>query len=298
MRPDELQAWAARCIPGDGPVEFHRLGDGLVNDTYRVVRGSCVYALRVATAEPNDLGLDRAWEARVLEFAWAAGLSAQPVRCDPLRGILLTHWIEGSSWTAEQVRRQSNIGRIAQLARRIHGLPLPEPVREMNPGRWIDYYGAALLRRPARSGGRALHARESAEMRAAAAAKLARLAALPSVPPVICHGDMHVFNLLDRGRSLALLDWEYAHASDPLWDLAGWSANNDLPQDLRRKLLESYLGRAPAPDESSRLQLLAWLYDYVCILWSELYSSLHSGAAAAGVAVRAKLLEARLAMRD
>jgi hypothetical protein len=81
--------------------------------------------------------------------------------------------------------------------------------------------------------------------------------------------------------------------------------------------LASYTGRPPARTDYLRLQLLGWLYDYVCLLWSELYLNLHrnerpgadsrgadspgvnsSGAALddpqGGVAARARLLAARL----
>ena len=56
---------------------------------------------------------------------------------------------------------------------------------------------------------------------AAAVQHVAALAALPNLDPVVCHSDLHTLNLIDCGDSLVLLDWEYAHASDPLWDLAG-----------------------------------------------------------------------------
>jgi hypothetical protein len=59
--------------------------------------------------------------------------------------------------------------------------------------------------------------------------------------------------------------------------LASWSGNNDLPNELRLGLLASYAGRPPTVDEIRRLQLLAWLYDYVCLLWSELYLNLRRG---------------------
>jgi thiamine kinase-like enzyme len=142
-------------------------------------------------------------------------------------------------------------------------------------------------------------------LRAAAAAQLTALAALPGAGPVLCHSDLHTLNLVERGGpteashgALVLLDWEYAHAADPLWDLAGWSANTDLEGELEQDLLAQYLGRTPAPDEQSRLRRLKWLYDYVCLLWSELYLKLHGGAGKAasedGVAKRARLLAARL----
>jgi thiamine kinase-like enzyme len=97
---------------------------------------------------------------------------------------------------------------------------------------------------------------------------------------------------------LVVLDWEYAHATDPLWDLAGWSANNDLEHELRQDLLAKYLGRAPARNDELRLQRLAWVYDYICLLWSELYLNLHGGSGKTpttdAVASRARMLAARL----
>jgi thiamine kinase len=293
MPLDELESMVSRHVPGEGKPEIHRLGHGLVNDTYRVLRGGRAYALRVAATNLYGLGLDRAWEARVLERAAAADLAPVPEYCDPQRGILIARWVDGRLWSPVDVRRQSNIARVAELMRRIHALPMPAPARAMSPAKWIEYYGAAL----------------TGELSAAAARRLAALAALPGVDPVVCHSDLHTLNLVDRGNSLVLLDWEYAHAADPLWDLAGWSANNDLEDNLKHDLLASYTGRPPTHHEYLRLQLLGWLYDYVCLLWSELYLNRHRGespsvgapglaASAAdtsgGIAARARLLAARL----
>jgi thiamine kinase-like enzyme len=94
---------------------------------------------------------------------------------------------------------------------------------------------------------------------------------------------------------LILLDWEYAHVADPLWDLAGWSANNDLAAEAQWNLLSDYLQTTPAQQEWRRLRLLLWLYDYVCLLWCELYLNvLGEQGGGAGVAERARLLDARL----
>jgi thiamine kinase len=286
MRPDELEGLAVRHVPGGGPPIIERLGKGLINETYRVVRDGERFALRVAAANPHHLGVDREWEGRVLAAAVAADLAPAVVYCDPEHGILLTHWIEGVPWSPSDVGRAPGIERLAELLRRIHALPIPTPARLMNPARWIDYYSGVAPHAPT-------------VLRQAAAAQLAALAALPGADPAVCHSDLHVQNLIDRGNSLVLLDWEYAHASDPLWDLAGWSANNDFDPELRHELLVRYAGRPPTRGESSRLERLGWLYDYVCLLWSGLYLNLRGDAAPdpaarTEVAARALLLTARL----
>jgi thiamine kinase-like enzyme len=129
------------------------------------------------------------------------------------------------------------------------------------------------------------------EIEKSLAVRGAALAALPSVPSVLCHSDLHAANLVAGEGGLKLLDWEYAHLSEAFWDLAGWSCNNDLAEEARRLLLLSYLGRTPRDEETERLEHLAWLYDYVCVLWSELFAA--RGEARA-VSARARFLAERL----
>jgi thiamine kinase len=280
MLLNDVESLAARHVPGHGTVDIQRLSEGLVNETYRVLRDGSAFVLRVA-ASTHGLGLDHAWEARVLERAAQGGLAPALEYCDPQRGILIARWIDGSSWGPADVRRPANISRMAALLRRIHALPIPAPARIMSAEMWIHHYAAARPNIPA-------------GLQAAATARLNALAELPGADRVLCHSDLHTLNLIDRGPSLVLLDWEYAHAADPLWDLAGWSANNDLENELREDLLANYAGRAPTAEEQARLRLLGWLYDYVCWLWSEIYLTLPGGAPRQGVAARARLLAARL----
>jgi thiamine kinase len=321
MLSSEIGSIAALHVPGTGKLHIHRLRHGLVNATYRVERDGGSYALRVPAANACELGLDRGWEARVLERAVPAGLAPALAYCDPQRGILITRWVDGRSWSAAQVRSQANISRMALLLRRIHALPMPTPMRILSPATWIEHYCAAIRHRIERNpGGSAaptgtdsladtvvladtVDSTDAAALRSAAGERLAALAVLPSAAPVVCHSDLHTFNLIDCGQSLILLDWEYAHASDPLWDLAGWSANNDLEEELQHQLLASYAGRPPTGDECMRLQLLGWLYDYVCWLWAELYLDLQrdpehgeapGDAAREGILARCRLVAARL----
>jgi thiamine kinase-like enzyme len=297
----DVEGVARRHVPGIGKIDIHRLRHGLVNATYRVLRDGNAYALRVAAANLHDLGLDRRWEVRVLEGAVAAELAPALVYCDPERGILISRWVDGRSWSPEDARRPVNLSRMAKLIHRIHDLAVPVPARVMTPARWIDYYAAA-----------GAQTARVAVLRAAAAERLRELAALPGVEPVVCHSDLHTLNLIDRDGSLVMLDWEYAHAADPLWDLAGWSANSDFSDELAIQLLADYAGRTPTPEQRLRLGHLSWLYDYVCLLWSELYLSLDSGRPGAAprdavpgdaarsdsalgeVSARAELLAARL----
>jgi thiamine kinase len=280
--PEEL---ALRWVPGGGPVTLKPLAAGLVNDSYRVEREGRVYSMRLA-ADVLELGIDREWECRVLQCAARAGLAPVIVRCEPSRGILVAEWTGGQAWTGEELRLPGNIRALTGLLRRVHALPIPRPARIMSPAAWIAHYGQAAARtgmRPAAAAG----------LRSAADAHLEQLAGIPGAHSVLCHSDLHRLNLA-AGERFVLLDWEYAHVSDPYWDLAAWIANNDGTASFATDVLAGYLGRPAGEHETERLRLLTWLYDYVCLLWSELYLTQRDGDPESEVPARARLLALRL----
>jgi thiamine kinase-like enzyme len=226
-----------------------------------------------------------------LAQAGQRGLAAPLVCGNAERGFLVQEWVVGHPWPASAVREPVNIARLTALLRRVHELPQPAPRRVVRPSAWVEHYTAALVKAKLNT---------AAVLATAAAARIASLQALPRPPDVVCHSDLHLLNLLEcpprAGDSspLMLLDWEYAHLSEAFWDLAGWSANNDFTDPLLRSLLCAYLSREPHEAEWKRCKLLVWLYDYVCLLWSQLYLSSHRGSAAEGIAARAGLLNERL----
>jgi len=290
MPRSTLEALALRWVPGDGPVEVQALTSGLVNESCRVARAGRLYSMRVATAGGGDLGVDREWECKVLGRAAAAGLAPAILCCEPAQGILVADWVNGRTWAPREIGQPAQIRAMAQLLRRVHALAIPLPARVMSPAAWIAHYSEA-------SEASAHHGsavpRPSAGLRGAAEDRLWMLAASRSHEPALCHSDLHSLNV-SMGERLMLLDWEYAHVSDPYWDLAGWTANNDWTEPLAAQLLANYLERPAEAHESAHLALLVWLYDYVCLLWSELYLRQRPGAASDGVSDRAAQLAIRL----
>ena len=288
MPRSPLEDLARDCVPGLGPLEIYPLGAGLVNESYRVVRDGREFSLRVAANESGELGVDRRWECRVLEAAVAADLAPTIERCDPERGVLVAAWMPGRSLSPTEIRQPEGIDTMADLLRRVHALPIADPARVMSPAAWIAHYRGALQRRGA-------VAPRAEAMLPDAHKRLALLAESPYAP-VVCHSDLHRLNVLIGVRAI-LLDWEYAHVSDPLWDLAGWAANNDWGIQAAARLLASYLGRAPDRAEHVLLQSFIWLYDYVCLWWSELYLRQEPCAGSAAVMHRVETLGRRLMRR-
>jgi thiamine kinase len=288
MRPHDIGVLCEAIVPGRGPIQISELSQGLVNRSLRVVREARAYVLRLPIADGGAIALDRGWEARLLQIAADAGLAPALRYSDAARGILLSDWVQGYTWEGTDVCSSASTEKMAQLLRRVHALSIALPAHQMSPAAWVRHYESTALKH-----------------RAAAAGRLSEWAALPAAPLVVCHGDLHVLNLVQSGDSLWLLDWEYAHVNEAFWDLAGWCANGDFDEGAKRRLLGCYLGSPPNAEQWRRLELLIWLYDYICLQWSALYLSwgrLSQGPTPAAptpvarIAARAALLDARLSL--
>jgi thiamine kinase-like enzyme len=286
MQSRDLERLGREAVPGQGSLHIEHLSTGLYHESYRVVRDGAEYLLRVAAEDPYPLSLkpDVAWEAALLKIAGRSRIAPSVAYSDPERDVLITRWVEGRPWSPEEARRPESLRTMAALLRSIHALQIPRPARPMAPAGWVSLYGAALLE----TGRRTI----DQELRRHAEARLARLAELPGVAGVVCHSDLHALNLIHAGELSVLIDWEYAHVSDPLWDLAGWSANNDYGVESQRDLLTCYLGSTPSSSAWMRLRLLGWLYDYISLLWGGLWS--RGQDAPNGGSLRAAQLDARL----
>ena len=91
--------------------------------------------------------------------------------------------------------------------------------------------------------------------------------------PALCHNDMMPANLIDDGKKLWLLDWEYAGAGHPLFDLAHASTVADLSPEQQRALLDAYPGRLPGA-AFAELQI----FRVVALLRESLWSTIQTVA--------------------
>ena len=57
---------------------------------------------------------------------------------------------------------------------------------------------------------------------------------------VFCHNDLLSSNILNDGKKLWLIDWEYAGFNSPLFDLGGLASNSEFSNDQENFMLEEY----------------------------------------------------------
>ena len=250
QRLESLDFWA-------GPITVEPLPGGITNFNYRVQAGERAYVARLCV-ERLLLGIDRRNEVVCQRAAHHVGVAPEVVHHED--GVLVSAHLDARTLNAEAVRDPRFVPRLAALLRTLHGA-------------WDELTGEILyfsVFQTART-----YARTARELKAKMpddvddllddARALARQIA-PFVP-VLCHNDLLAANILDDGRRVWLVDWEYAGMGHPLFDLANLSSNCGFPDDLEQTLLESYRGHVD-PRDLRELRILKAISLLREALWS------------------------------
>lgn len=226
-----------RLLPDDADVEWQPLSGGLNVRSFLVTAGARRFVLRLPLPGAPAL-VDLRSEARAMRAAAAAGLAPPVVAVDEASSALLTHYAaDARPWDAAAVHEPRNVERAAALLRALHAVDVDAP----------PYSAVGIAERYAGSlrEARGRHSRARALEEPDWARELDRLAArydMRHTPEVLCHNDLAAANILDDGRRLKLIDFEYAVRSAPILDLAGLVAMNDYSAAESRALTTAYYG--------------------------------------------------------
>lgn len=240
-------------VPGfAGAKVVAQLSDGPTNASFEIEQGGERFVLRTDKPAAAEFGLERTAEREVIAALAAAGLGERAVYFDAQSGIYLRSFMPGRSWTAEDLQNPSNLERLAELLKRVHRLPPAGPL--------FDPVGAA--------------SRYAAQLGTAEAREIFRdiereFPTLKADRPVLCHNDLVHTNILESDQ-LMLIDWEWAGAGDPYFDLAIVVQHHELGRELGSHFLAAYLGEEPSSAEWERLDQQCHFYKLVLSLWNSL----------------------------
>jgi thiamine kinase-like enzyme len=225
-----------------GRVDPLPLAGGITNQNFTVEDRGRRYVVRVG----NDIlvhGVVRANELAASRAAHLAGLSPGVVHAEP--GILVLDFIDGRTFTPEDVRNPANFERLVDMVRRCHR-DIPQHLRGPAAMFWVfhvvrDY--AHTLR-----DGNSRHVFLLPDL----LARAVRLeAAVGPIDVVFGHNDLLAANFIDDGHRLWLLDWEYAGYNSPLFDLGGLASNSELSPEQAEQALSLYFDK-PLDDQLRR----------------------------------------------
>lgn len=221
------------------PVEPSDLRGGLSNVNFVVEDAGRKYVVRIGgDNEPH--GVVRKNELAASRAAAAAGVAPRVVHTEP--GVLVIEFIEGHTFTPDDVKNPKNLARMVELIQRTHR-EIPKHLR--GPG--VLFWAFHVVRDYAHS----LSEASSPDLRqvrrlVAQAEELER--AVGPIELIFGHNDLLAANIIDDGKRLWLVDWEYAGFNSPLFDLGGLASNSEMLPNMRETLLEAYFGK-PVTDQ-------------------------------------------------
>ena len=248
------------------PVDPVPLGGGITNVNFTVGHAGEKFVVRVGDDIPVHQVM-RFNERAASQAAFGAGLSPEVLHAEA--GILVIRFIEGKTFTAEDVREQRNLERILPLIQRVH-TEMPKQVRGPALVFWVFH----VLRDYAHTL-RDAGSRHTPRLQGllATAAELER--DVGPISMVYAHNDLLPGNLIDDGSRLWLIDWDYAGFNSPLFDLANLASNNGLTPDQEEWMLTAYFGRPADADLRCRYSAMACASLLRETMWS-MVSEIHS----------------------
>ena len=171
----------------------------------------------------------------------AAGVSPRVLYADA--NALVIGFIEGKPSTPEDVRAPRTMGRLIDLVRRAHR-EIPKHLR--GPASAVlGVSGCPALRAFA---ARTCAARMSAKSPISSPRRKPLEQAVGPVDLVFGHNDLLAANIIDDGKKLWLVDWEYAGFNSPLFDLGGLASNSEVSPRGGRAFGSRSISAAPVDD--------------------------------------------------
>ena len=265
---DEQRARAAGLSIWRGRVEPEPLEGGITNTNFVVADGGEKFVVRIGHDIPVH-GVLRFNELAASRAAFAAGISPEVVHAEP--GVLVLRFIEGKTFTPEDVRDQASLEKILPLVKRVHR-ELPNHLEGAALAFWV-FQVLRDYRRSLRAG----QSRMVPELGRLEAVADELEEAVGGVRIVFGHNDLLAANFIDSGERLWLVDWDYAGFNSPLFDLANLASNNEFADAQERWLLENYF-ELPVTAETWRsyaaMKCASLLREAMWSMISELHSSL------------------------
>jgi thiamine kinase-like enzyme len=217
----ELENKVSRLACWKGPVELAPLKGGLTNISFVVTCRGEKFVARCGDDIPvHHVFRDR--ERATSMAAYEAGLSPEIVHAEP--GIMVLRFVDGRTFGEADLA--GNIGRLVPLLKDCHtkvGRYVRGPVNAF----WVfhvirDY--VSLI---------------DADRRYLAVADRLERAQVP-LPIVFGHHDLLPGNIMDDGKRLWLIDWEYGGFGTAMFDLANLSSNGSFGSQEDGRLLDAY----------------------------------------------------------
>ena len=216
-----------------GEIIVEPLEGGITNHNYIITDSKDKYVARFG----DDLihhQVMRFNELAASKAAFEAGIAPKVIHHE--KGLLIFEYIHSSPITLEKLREENTLKKIISLMKIIHK-KIPHYYRGPAMIFWVFYvikdYAWTLKKMHSPYVDKLNHLIEDSN-------KFEKMSGPYEI--VFGHNDLLAANILDDGKKLWIIDWEYAGFNSPLFDLGGLASNNGLTEDEENFMLEEYFG--------------------------------------------------------
>jgi thiamine kinase-like enzyme len=253
------------CLRGR-PREVVELAGGLTNVNLKVTCEDRVCVVRVGQPGNELLAIDRDAEHLNSVAAAEAGVGAPVLEYIADAELLVVGFIDGVTFTDDDLRHGGHLARVAQACRRLHAGP--RFVNDFNmfdiQRRYLQIVGDRGFRLPER------YAEFVPQV-----ARIEKAFAAHPAPTVPCNNDLLAGNFIDDGSKLWLIDYEYSGNNDPYFELGNVWSEAGLTLEQLDELVQGYDG-ALTRNRVARARLWGLMSKYGWTLWGSIQDSVSS----------------------
>jgi thiamine kinase-like enzyme len=237
------------------------LTGGLTNRNYRVRTDTGEqFVARFSAPKSALLSIDRDAEYANSRAAAQTGVGPDVVDYAPEDGVLLVKWIDGRTFSDDDLDQPAQLERLARICAKLHAGPRFVSEFDMFD---VQRRYLAIVRE---SGFRLPEDYLSFEPAARRVEEVLRASASGTVP---CHNDLLAANIMDDGGRLWLIDYEYSGNNDACFELGNIWSEAALDVDRLEHLVTAYFG-GPSPVQTARARLFGLMAKYGWTLWASI----------------------------
>ncbi len=253
---------AVDCLRGrERAVE--ELPGGLTNLNLKVTTSDATVVVRISQPGSELLSIDRRAEHLNSRAAAEAGVGAPVIEYVEDPGLLVIGFIDGHTFTDDDLRHGGHLTRVAAACRQLH--EGPRFVIEFNMFERQRTYLDLVRERGFRLPSRYDEFEDKVE-------QIKRALAIKATGLVPCNNDLLAGNFIDDGTKLWLIDYEYAGNNEACFELGNLWSEANLTMEQLEELMEAYDGRL-LRHRVARSWLWALMAKYGWTLWGSIQSS-------------------------
>ena len=253
---------AVTCLRGRER-EVEELSGGLTNVNLKVTTEDGSVVVRIAQAGSELLAIDRDAERRNSEAAAEAGVGAPVIEYVEDPRLLVVGFIEGHTFTDDDLRDGGHLTRVAAACKQLH--QGPRFVNEFNMFEIQPRYLALAHEHGFRLPDRYEEFADQAQ-------QIKRALGAKPAATVPCNNDLLAGNFIDDGEKIWLIDYEYAGNNDPCFELGNLWSEANLADEQLDELMEAYDGEL-LRHRVARARLWGLMSKYGWTLWGSIQSS-------------------------